>query len=88
MPIFGQRTKQVLELDLKSNEHKEYIDTKARGTWEKLNEEGFGSVNAIMQQPDAPKLESFIGMRIKYLSSIDMDKVGSEINVLWMGGTV
>ena len=41
-----------------------------------------------MQQPDAPKLESLIGMRIEYLSSIDMDKAGSETNVLWMGGTV
>ena len=41
-----------------------------------------------MQQPDAPKLELLIGMRIKYLSSIDMDKAGSEKNVLWMVGTV
>ena len=41
-----------------------------------------------MQQPDAPKLESLIGMRTEYFSSIDMDKAGSEKNVLWMGGTV
>ena len=41
-----------------------------------------------MQQPDAPKLESIIGMRIEYLSIIDMDKAVSETNVLWMGGTV
>ena len=40
-----------------------------------------------MQQPDAPKLELLIGMRMEYLSSIDMDKAVSEINVLWMGGT-
>ena len=41
-----------------------------------------------MNQPDAPKVESLIGMRIEYLSSIDMDNAGSEKNVLWMGGTV
>ena len=41
-----------------------------------------------MHQPDAPKLESLIGIIIKYLSSIDMDKAGSEKNVLWMVGTV
>ena len=40
-----------------------------------------------MQQPDVPKLESLIGMIIKYLSSIDMDKAVSETNVLWMVGT-
>ena len=78
MSIIGQRTNQVLELDLKENEHKEDIDTKARGTWRKQNEEGFGSMHTIMQQPDAPRLESLIGMRIKYLSSIDMEKAGSE----------
>ena len=37
-----------------------------------------------MQNPDAPKLESIIGTRIEYLSSIDMDNAGSETNVLWM----
>ena len=41
-----------------------------------------------MQQPDAPELESLIGMIIEYLSSIDMDKAGSEKNVLWMGCAV
>ena len=60
----------------------------ARVTQKKLNEEGFGSVHASMQQPDTPKLDSLIGMRIEYLSSIDMDKAVSETNVLWMGGTV
>ena len=39
-----------------------------------------------MQQPDEPELKSLIGMRIKYFSSIDMDKAGLETNVLWMGG--
>ena len=33
MYILGQRTNQVLELDIKANEHKEDIYTKARGTW-------------------------------------------------------
>ena len=88
MSILGQRTKQVLELDLKVNEHKEEIYTKPWVNWKKLNEEVFGSVHTGMKQPDAPKLESLIGMRIKYLSSIYMDKAGSETNVLWMGGTV
>ena len=41
-----------------------------------------------MQQPDAQKLESLIGMIIEYLSSIYMDKAGSETNVIWVGGTV
>ena len=82
MSIIGQRTKQVLELNLKENEHKEESDTKARGIGNKRNKEGFGSVHASMQQPDAPKLESLIGMRIEYLSSIDMEKAGSETNVL------
>ena len=85
MSILGQRNKQVLELDLNANEHKEDIDTKAQLTWKKHNEEGFRSLHASMQQPDSPKLESLIGMRIKYLSSIDMEKAGSETNVLWMG---
>ena len=40
------------------------------------------------QDPDAPKLESLIGTRIEYLSSIEMDKAGSETNVLCIGGTV
>ena len=80
--IIGQRTNQVLELYLKSNENKEEIDTKVQGTCRKRNGEGFGSVHASMQQLDAPKLESLIGMRIKYLSIIDMDKAGSETNVL------
>ena len=40
------------------------------------------------QKPDAPKLEPLIEMRIKYLPSIDMDKTGSEKNVLFMVGTV
>ena len=77
MSILGQRTKQVLELDLKANEQNDEIDTKARGTWKKHNEEGFGSVHASMQQPNAPKIESLTRMRIKYLSNIDMDKAGS-----------
>ena len=54
----------MLELDLKANEHNEDIDTKARGTWNKHNEEVFGSLHASMQQPNAPKLESLIGTRI------------------------
>ena len=41
-----------------------------------------------MQNPNVPKLESVIGMRIEYLSSIDMAKAGSETNVLCMGGAV
>ena len=86
--IIGQRTKQVLELDLNSNEHKEEIDTKSQVTWNKFNKEGFGSVHASMQQPNVPKLESLIGMIIEYFSSIDMEKAGSETNVLWMGGTI
>ena len=88
MYILGQRTNQVLELDTKENLHKEDIEMKSRGTWKKRNEEVFGSVHASMQQTDAPKLELLIGMRIEYLSSIDMDKAGSETNVLWMSGTV
>ena len=88
MSILGQQTKQVLELDIKSNEHKEQIDTKSQLTWKKLNEEGFGNVHASMHWPDAPKLESLIGIKIEYFSSSDMDKAGSETNVLWMGGTV
>ena len=87
MYILGQWNKQVLELYLKENEHKEEIYTKARVTWNKRNEEGFGSVHANMQQPDAQKLESLIGMRIEYLSIIEMDKAGSEKNLLWMGDT-
>ena len=47
---------------------------KAQVTWKKRNGEGFGSVCARMQKSDAPKLELLIGMRIKYLSCIDMDK--------------
>ena len=78
MSILGQRTKQVLEWDLKANEHKEDIDKKARVTLRKRNEERFGSVHASMHHPNAPKLESLIGTRIEYLSSIDMDKSGSE----------
>ena len=35
MSILVQRTKQVLELDLKANEHKEEIDTKSQVTWKK-----------------------------------------------------
>ena len=88
MSILGQRTKQVLEFFIKENEHKEEIDTKSGLTLRKRNEEGFGSVHAIMQQPNAPKLESLIGMRIEYLSSIDMDKAGLEKNVLCMGDMV
>ena len=88
MSILGQRTKQVLELYLKGNEQKEEIDTKTQGTWEKRNEEVFGGLHASMQQPDAPTLELLIGTRIEYLSIIDIDKVGSETNVFWMGGTV
>ena len=41
-----------------------------------------------MQQPDAAKLESLIGIRIEYLFSIDMEKAGSETNVLCIGVTV
>ena len=74
--IPGQQTKQVLELDLKANEHKEDIDKKAWVTWKKRNEEGFRSVHASMKQPDAPTLESLIGMRFEYLSIIAMDKAG------------
>ena len=88
MSILGQRTKQVLELYLNSNEHKDQIDTNSRVTWNKRNEEVFGSVHASMQQPDATKLESLIGMIIEYLSSIDTDKAVSETDVLCMGGTV
>ena len=61
---------------------------KSWGTWEKHNEEEFGSVHTSMQQPNAPKLESLIVMRIEYLSSLDMGKAGLETNVLWMGGKV
>ena len=88
MSIPGQRTKQVMELDLKSDGHKEEIDTKERGTWKKRNEEGFGSVHTSMQQPDAPTIELLIGTRMEYLSSIDTEKAGSETNVLWMGVAV
>ena len=41
-----------------------------------------------MQQSDMKKPESLIGMIIEYFSSIDMDKAGSETNVLWMGDIV
>ena len=41
-----------------------------------------------MQQPNTPKLESLIGTRIEYLSSIDMEKAGSETKVICMGGAV
>ena len=82
MCILGQLTKQVLKLDSKGNEHNEDIDTKAWVTWKKHDEKEFGSVHSSMQQPDAPKLELLIGMRIKYLSSIDMDKAGSETILL------
>ena len=61
---------------------------KAKGTWKKRNEEVFGSVHASIQQPNAPKIESLIGMRIGYVSSIDMNKAGSETDMLWVGGTV
>ena len=88
MSILGQRTHQVLELDLKENGHKEDIETKSWGACKKRNEEEFGSVHASMHNPDALKLESLIGMRIGYLSSIDMDRAGSEVNLLWMGGKV
>ena len=88
MSILGQRTKQVLEFYLKSNEHKDEIDTKAQETWKKCNEDIFRSVHSSMHQPDVLKLESLIGIRMEYLSSIDMDEAGSETNVLWMGGTV
>ena len=87
MSILGQRTKQVLELDQKANEHKDDIDTKSWITWNTRNEEGFVSVHASMQQTNVLKLESLIGTRIEYQSSIDMVKAGSEKNVLWMGGT-
>ena len=63
-------------MDLKANEHKEDIDKKAWVTWKKRNEEGFRSVHASMKQPDAPTLESLIGMRFEYLSIIAMDKAG------------
>ena len=84
MSIIGQLTKQVLELDLKK------MNTRRRLTLtrKKQNDEGFASVQASMQHPDAPKLESLIGTRIEYLSSNETDKAGSEKNVLWMGGTV
>ena len=88
MYILGEWTNQVLESDTKENEHNEWIDTKVLGTWKKHNEEVFESLHAIMQQPDTTKLESLIGMRIEYLSSIEMDKAGSETNVLYMGVTV
>ena len=86
----GRKEKRIflLELDLKASEHKEDIDTKSQETWKKRNEEGFVSVHASMQHPNAPKLESLIGMRIEYLSSIDTEKAVSETYVLWMGGTV
>ena len=82
MYILGQQTKQVLELYLEANEHNEEINTKEWVTWKKRNEEGFGSVHASTQQPDATKIESLIGMRIEYLSSIDTDKAVSETDVL------
>ena len=66
MSILGQRTKQVLELDQKTNEHKKDIDTKAQEIWKKLNEEGFGSVHASMQQTDVPTPALLIGMIIEY----------------------
>ena len=37
MSILGQRTRQVLEFDLKENEHKDVIDTKARVNRKKRN---------------------------------------------------
>ena len=58
------------------------------GNLEKRNEEGFRSVHASMKQPDAPTLESLIGMRFEYLSSIDMEKAVSETNVLYIFCTV
>ena len=54
----------------------------------KINGGIFGSLHTSIQQPNALKAELLIGMRIEYLSSIDMEKEGSETNVLWMGGTV
>ena len=56
--------------------------------WKGREEGGFGSVNLSMQQPDSQDLESFIGKRISYLCSIDMDTAGKVKELIWINGKV
>ena len=61
----------------------------ARRTWKKRDEQGIGSVIADMQQAGRVKLDnSFIGVRIEYLSSFDIDKQGKEKVHRWCSGVI
>ena len=41
-----------------------------------------------MQLYSAPKLESLIGVKISQYCSVDMNKEGTEKNILWVNGMV
>ena len=76
------------ELDKKSKEGEDAIEGRARLDWKKREDTGYGSVHSNMQLYSAPKLESLIGVKILQYCSVDMNKAGTEKNLLWMHGVV
>lgn len=89
MPIVGQLTSKVKDLDSKAMESNYEFDQKARKRWRDMNARGEGDILAEMQTIGKRRKldDSFIGERIELLSQYE-DNDGNVMGKDWSVGVV
>jgi hypothetical protein len=88
MPILGQMTEQVIELDAKAAENTEDFEQKARLEWKDRESNDIGNMDTLHQQLDTPDIRTLIGSRIKYLSEFNINNDGTKKDWCWCRGVV
>ena len=86
MPILGQMTEQVIELDAKAAENTEDFERKARLEWKDRESNDTGNMDTPRHQLDAPDIRTLIGSRIEYLLEFDINEDGTKKDWRWCGG--
>jgi hypothetical protein len=89
MPIVGQLTSKVKDLDSKAMESNYEFDQDARKRWRDMNARGEGDILAEMQTVGKRRKldDSFIGERIELLSQYE-DNDGNVMGIDWSVGEV
>jgi hypothetical protein len=88
VPILGQLTEQVIELDAKAAENTKDFEQKTRLEWKDRESNNIGNMDTLCQQLDAPDIVTSIGSRIEYLSEFDIGKDGATTDWHWCRGVV
>jgi hypothetical protein len=83
VPILGQLTEQVIELDAKAAENTKDFEQKARLEFKDRKSNNIGNMDTLRQQLDAPDIVTLIGSRIEYLSEFDINKDGATTDWRW-----